>query len=62
MDITDWESLKDYIKQKMQHTKEGAVNCEILNVKNQMLTRVQTFEEVLSVMNTFEEYKKDGEK
>lgn len=43
----------------MEHTKEGANTCNTISIKNQMLTRADTFEEVLSVMKTYEEYKQD---
>ncbi len=57
MDNQHWEVLKSSIKQKMEHTREGASKCHILSVKNQMLTRVNTLEEILSVMQTYEQYK-----
>lgn len=58
-DFNEWEALKDYITQKMEHTKDGANVCNTISIKNQMLTRADTFEEVLSVMQTYEEYKQD---
>lgn len=57
MDNQYWEMLKSAIEQKMEHTREGASKCHILSVKNQMLTRVNTLEEVLNVMKTYEQYK-----
>lgn len=57
MDNQHWEALKSSIEQKMEHTLEGASKCDILSVKNQMLTRVNTLEEILSVMKTYEQYK-----
>lgn len=52
-----WESLKSYINQHMKATKDGASVCSSVGVKNQMLTRADTFKEVLDVMKTYEEYK-----
>lgn len=52
-----WESLKSYINQHMSATKEGAKVCDIVGIKNQMLTRADTFQEVLNIMKTYEEYK-----
>ena len=52
-----WNHLKSYINQHMKATQEGANKCDMLGVKNQMLTRVDTFQEVLKVMKTYEEYK-----
>lgn len=57
MDSQSWEALKASIEQKTEHTREGASKCDILSVKNQMLTRVNTLEEILSVMKTYEQYK-----
>lgn len=57
MDSQSWEALKASIEQKVVHTREGVSKCHILSVKNQMLTRVNTLEEVLSVMKTYEQYK-----
>ncbi|MEG2706876.1 MAG: hypothetical protein RR959_07175 [Erysipelotrichaceae bacterium] len=52
-----WDNLKSYINRNMEATKEGASICDTISVKNQMLTRVHTFQAVLDVMNTYEEYK-----
>lgn len=52
-----WESLKSYIIQHMKATKDGANMCCTIGIKNQMLTRADTFQEVLNVMKTYEEYK-----
>lgn len=41
----------------MSATKEGAKVCDIVGIKNQMLTRADTFQEVLNIMKTYEEYK-----
>lgn len=57
MDNQHWEMLKSAIEQKTEHTREGASKCDILSVKNQMLTRVNTLKEILSVMQTYEQYK-----
>lgn len=57
MDNQHWEMLKSVIEQKIEHAREGASKCHILSVKNQMMTRVNTLEEILSVMQTYEQYK-----
>lgn len=57
--FNEWEALKDYITQKVEHIKEGANICNTIGIKNQMLTRVNALEEVLSIMQTYEEYKQE---
>ena len=52
-----WESLKSYITQHMKATKDGANVCRTIGIKNQMLARADTFQEVLNIMKTYEEYK-----
>ena len=51
-----WESLKDYVGLHKKHTSEGAAACDVIGVKNQMLTKANTFQEVLDVMKTYEDY------
>lgn len=56
-----WESLKDYVGLHKKHTSEGAATCDVIGVKNQMLTKANTFQEVLDVMKTYEDYTSDDE-
>ena len=56
-----WNHLKSYINQHMKATQEGANTCDVMGFKNQMLTRSDTFQEVLNVMKTFEEYQENDD-
>lgn len=56
-----WESLKDYVGLHKKHTSEGAAACDVIGVKNQMLTKANTFQEVLDIMKTYEDYTSDDE-
>ena len=56
-----WDSLKGYITLLKKYTLEGTSKCDVLNFKNQMLTRANTFQEILDVMESYENYKENDD-
>ena len=56
MGKNDWEALKQYINIHLDQGRKAINEIEEFRLKQQLQVKVSTFEEVLKVMQQFEDY------
>ena len=59
MNHNDWEALKRYISIHRDQGQKAVNEIEDFRLKQQLQVRVATFEEVLKVMQQFEDYREE---
>lgn len=59
MNHNDWEALKQYINIHLDQGRKAVSEIEDVSLKQQLQVKVSTFEEVLKVMQQFEDYREE---
>ena len=54
-----WEALKQYINTHLDQGRKAVSEIEDVRLKQQLQVKVSTFEEVLKVMQQFEDYSEE---
>lgn len=61
MGKNDWEYLKQYIIIHLDQGRKTVSEIEDVRLKQQLQVKVSTFEEVLKVMQQFEDYSEEDD-
>ena len=61
MNHNDWEALKQYISIHRDQGQKAVNEIEDFRLKQQLQVKVATFEEVLKVMQQFEDYREEDD-
>ena len=61
MNHNDWEALKQYINIHRDQGQNAVNEIEDFRLKQQLQVKVATFEEVLKVMQQFEDYREEDD-
>ena len=60
MNNNDWEALKQYINIHLYHGRKAISEIEDVRLKQQLQVKVSTFEEILKVMKSYEDYNEEN--
>lgn len=59
MNNNDWEALKHYINTHLDSGRKAVDKVEDFRLKQQLQVKVSTFEQILRVMKSYEEYNEE---
>ena len=61
MNDNDWEALKQYINIHLYYGRKAVSEIEDARLKQQLQVKVSTFEEILKVMKSYEDYSEEDD-